>query len=1046
MTVDVLRQSLNEDVVALGRAMLEQDGATLMEQAGLALEAMVEIASHAAQQGEDELARALCRRYRDLGGDPAIQIFEAFLELPQISPSREATQAALDRLRTRLAELEANPPRTRTPLLAYPNMAHFRLSYIDVDVRPFVEALARILRAACPELAWVAPHCKPDAAPRPGPLRIGIDYDYPVDHAMSVCFRDIIAAIGKAEAEVVLIAQKNAESVAEQFPDIRCLTLSANLEEARRAVAALELDVLLYSEIGMRSSTYMRAHARLARKQLVTVGHPMTTGLPTIDRFMSFDLMEPSDGKAHYTESLWQLPGVIEMNVGEPPEEVPDERVLVRQALGVPEGRRLYYAPHYIIKMQPESDEMLRRVLEADPEGIVLLYGSGSESQRLVLETRLAETLGEAASRVFFQPGHLPRDDFFRILRSVDAVLDIRPFGLGTTSYYAARVGAPIVTWPGQYLRGRVAQGLLTACGLEGFVATSLDDYVAKAVAVARDRAFATIFRKTFQVGYQRALQTLRKAGQSVADALVDLARQGRGKIDDDGGAKYRELRDLAATILQHQTVSANDLLLLARECMRHGLRTQSKEAFDRYAALVGPSEWDLHRALLEVPRVPESSEALQRGVERCLDKLSELESRPSHNVVDPVFFFDGMPHFELGYSGINVRDVNARIAKILLKWCPGLEWTAPHCLPGSLRTPGPLRVGVYYDYKKNHVMHLILDSMIQSFSSNGIRPIIFSYINYDSLRSLQYDADVVELRGELKDWRETISSYELDVLIYSEIGMQVQPYVLGFARLARVQSTYVGHPVTSGLPQIDHFVSYDLMEPADAADHYSETLVRLPRLPPLLTSPAINQGPDRAFFGLPEDAHLYYFPHNAHKIHPKVDGLLARILEADPKGILVAAMLGKEDDVRTVSDRLTRAIGDKSRIMWHPFLPVDVLHTLLQSVDVLLDLPHFATGTTAFYTARAGCPLVTYPGRFAQGRVGLALYRTLGITEGMANTDDEYVERAVALASAPDRNVQLREKIRTAYARFVAEGPDDSLGRYLFETAQKVIATSSAQ
>lgn len=1038
MTVDALRQSLNEDIVSLGRAMLEQDGPALLAQPGFVLDSMVEIASRAAQQGEDELARALCRRYRELGGTPAIQIFEAFLELPQISPSAEATEAALARLRERLETLEADPPQTRTPLLAYPNMAHFRLSYIDVDARPYIESLSRILRAACPALAWTAPHCAPDAPPRDGPIRIGIDFDFPANHAMSVCFRDIVAAIGESQASVVLIAQKHAASVAEQFPDLDCLALPDHPQEAMERIAAQELDLLVYTEIGMRVSTYLRAHARLAPTQVVLGGHPMTTGLPTIDHFVTFDLVEAPDGEAHYTEHLLRLANTAEVMLPPVPDEVPDERALVRQALGVPDGMRLYYAPHYIIKMQPQADALLRRVLEADPDGVLLLYGSGTDNQLLALETRLAETMGPAAGRIFFQPGHLPTDDFYRVLRSVDAVLDIRPFGLGSTAYYAANVGTPIITWPGRFLRGRVAQGVLTACGLGGFVATDADDYVEKAVSVARTPAMANILRRTLRTGFQRALPVFHDAAMAIVPAVLRLAQDAR-RGEPDKRTAYLETRELADTILAHDDIPADHLLTLACECMAQTLYGRAAQALDRYAALAGPTAWDLPRTLLTVPMVPTSREALEAGVTRCLEGLAALEAGPAQDVSDPVTLFRSMPHFLLAYTGRDVTDLHARIARLMQRWCPALAWTAPHCAAGAQRDPGPPRIGIHFNYPPAHVVDFGFRAMLAGLAEAGVQAVVFSHEHARSLRGLPAGIEVVELTGGLDDWREAIAARRLDVLLYTEIGMQVAPYLLGFARLAPVQAVFANHPVTTGLPQIDQFISFADLEPEDADAHYTESLVRLPRMLSLTLPAVSDRGRVREMFGLPEDAHLYYFAHNAHKVHPDIDPLLCRILEADPKGLLVMAPLGGEDELVALRDRLAAAIGGAERIVWHPHLPADAFHTMLQSVDVLLDLPHFATGTTAFHAARAGCPVVTLPGRFARGRTALALYRTLGILDTVVADEDAYVAKALELAAEPTGNAALRQRIRAAYDAFTAQPVDGALGHHLLDTARRV-------
>ena len=67
----------------------------------------------------------------------------------------------------------------------------------------------------------------------------------------------------------------------------RVVTLPRNLDLARRQIADQELDVLYYADIGMDPLTYFLAFARLAPVQCVTWGHPVTTGIPTIDYFLS---------------------------------------------------------------------------------------------------------------------------------------------------------------------------------------------------------------------------------------------------------------------------------------------------------------------------------------------------------------------------------------------------------------------------------------------------------------------------------------------------------------------------------------------------------------------------------------------------------------------------------------------------------------------------------------------------------------------------------------------------------------------------------------
>src|SRR5208282_698753 len=96
------------------------------------------------------------------------------------------------------------------------------------------------------------------------------------------------------------------------------------------------------------------------------------------------------------------------------------------------------------------------------------------------------------------------------------------------------------------------------------------------------------------------------------------------------------------------------------------------------------------------------------------------------------------------------------------------------------------------------------------------------------------------------------------------------------------------GHPVTTGLGSLDYFVSSELFENAEADAQYRETLVRLKGMPYFSYRPPPPVPRDRAYFTLPEDAHLYGCPQSLFKLHPDFDCILGDILRRDPAGILV--------------------------------------------------------------------------------------------------------------------------------------------------------------
>jgi predicted O-linked N-acetylglucosamine transferase (SPINDLY family) len=82
----------------------------------------------------------------------------------------------------------------------------------------------------------------------------------------------------------------------------------------------------------------------------------------------------------------------------------------------------------------------------------------------------------------------LPQPDFLHLLASADVILDPFPFCGGNTSYESFAVGAPVVTYPGKFLRGRLTSAMYKRMGLDSLVAQSVEEYVDKVVALGVDR------------------------------------------------------------------------------------------------------------------------------------------------------------------------------------------------------------------------------------------------------------------------------------------------------------------------------------------------------------------------------------------------------------------------------------------------------------------------------------------------------------------------------------------------------------------------------
>jgi predicted O-linked N-acetylglucosamine transferase (SPINDLY family) len=208
--------------------------------------------------------------------------------------------------------------------------------------------------------------------------------------------------------------------------------------------------------------------------------------------------------------------------------------------------------------------------------------------------------------------------------------------------------------------------------------------------------------------------------------------------------------------------------------------------------------------------------------------------------------------------------------------------------------------------------------------------------------------------------------------------------YFLAFARLAPVQAVTWGHPVTTGIANIDYFVSSAPAEPAGAVRHYGERLIELPVMSNSYARPLPLPHAARAELGLPEAGTVYLCPQSLFKLHPDFDGLLAAILARDPAGAIVLLAPAQPLHAARLLARLARHVPPAAlkRVRFAPWLAYDRFLALIAAADVMLDPIVFGGGNTSYEALALGIPVVTLAGTFLRGRLTLGMYRQMGFDD----------------------------------------------------------------
>lgn len=273
----------------------------------------------------------------------------------------------------------------------------------------------------------------------------------------------------------------------------------------------------------------------------------------------------------------------------------------------------------------------------------------------------------------------------------------------------------------------------------------------------------------------------------------------------------------------------------------------------------------------------------------------------------------------------------------------------------------------------------------------------------------------VLSVPHRLDRYVAAIQSQHFDLLYYWEVGTDATNYLLPFLRLAPVQCTSWGYPVTTGIPNMDVYLSSDLLELDGGDAHYSERLMCLKTLPTYQYRRSVAAEPKtREDFGFRVDQDLYLCVQSLAKFHPEFDSLLAGILRRD--GSAVVAIIKDQYGYLAshLSDRFTATIPDVAdRIVFLPRQFHQDYLSLINAADVLLDTLHYCGVTSTYDAFSFGKPIVTLPGQFQRSRYTAACYELMGCGECIAQDAEAYVDIAVDLGTRPAYRHDVRQRIQ---------------------------------
>ncbi len=328
------------------------------------------------------------------------------------------------------------------------------------------------------------------------------------------------------------------------------------------------------------------------------------------------------------------------------------------------------------------------------------------------------------------------------------------------------------------------------------------------------------------------------------------------------------------------------------------------------------------------------------------------------------------------------------------------------------------LKIGYVSADLRNHPVAIFVEAILAHHDREQFE--IFCY--YTNLKGdqitvrLHQYADLWLNCAGLSDERlaEQIESDQIDILV-DLAGHTAKNRLLVFARKpAPVQVTYLGYPNTTGLTAIDYRITDSYVVPTEAEQFNTETLVKLPAsyycYHPNSETPAVNK--------LPAEKKKYVVFgsfNNYAKLNSETLALWVKVLQAVPNSKLLVKSTSLQNS-RVQQDLRQRfldlSIKSKRLILESP-TPSPKHFQSYHRVDIGLDTYPFNGGTTTCEALWMGIPVITLVGERQVSRMGLSILSTVGLTELIAHTPEEFVEICVKLAADIEHLQQLRMGMR---------------------------------
>lgn len=395
---------------------------------------------------------------------------------------------------------------------------HYLGDDVTADQRAYGALVSGMMRALTGELPVPAP-------PKRSRKRVVYVSAYTYEHTVTRLFGPLLTRLDPDLVETHLLQLDPATDASTHSLQSGVAHVHKGPLEARawcELLIALAPDLIVYSDVGMHPLTQGLAALRLAPVQAVLWGHPVTTGLQTVDFFLSSEWFEPADAEGQYTERLVRLPGLGAGLAG------PTSAARVPRswpARGPREFVELLCAQSVFKQLPTQVDAMISILAQASNARLHLTPHADAKVRTAWgkhLGSLLRAAGGDPDSQLVLHP-LLPLDEFRGLAARCDLGLDTCGWSGGMSALDQLGEGLPVLSVPGDSMRSRQTSALLQRLDVPELVPHDLADYRKRALALIADPSLRQALRERLVANRERLYNTA-PVHRAFADFLARAA------------------------------------------------------------------------------------------------------------------------------------------------------------------------------------------------------------------------------------------------------------------------------------------------------------------------------------------------------------------------------------------------------------------------------------------------------------------------------------------------------------------------------------------